>query len=504
MKKQIAFTLWLIFGSICGIHGQVLIGPGNEKPHAGAALELKPEANRAGLLMPRVALTSATVWTPVNGNAVNGMTVYNSNNITQNGLNGKGLYTWTDGRWYLVSSPEPCTSAPQNPVLKVNGQDKTDLFIPFLLYVDNPEAGVSYEWNLPTELIGHSNSNVITVIGSKEGTYTVTVQASNECGKSNVISQEINIEKEIILPEVDESGHTQIQGITCYDVAQTDDTGGSCGSLSSRRPAFSDNDISKRTKRYIFSMQDNTGISNLRVGYTDDAEGIIKSVSGNVPGTLTLNEHPITVVFADDINIIVKGKGKKSTAKLYAIYTDNGTDKCILLTITVQDCACCPLDYATIIENAVYEGADIVDYVPGQPTVAQLKYFQLIPNSALCVWKENQGKPVPANTNSWPEAQKFCTETMTANYGDGWRLPNIAEMYYNLHRTFYDDGGRLGSTNGKNSRYISSTAQKYYSDKLMYTRINESNSTIVIIDGSTLLRSLNGYLNYRCVKTIGY
>ncbi|MDR1090777.1 MAG: hypothetical protein LBL79_06845 [Prevotella sp.] len=504
MKKHIVFILWLVFAGICGVHGQVLIGPGNENLHAGAALELKSDGNRAGLLMPRVELTSATVWAPVDGNAVNGMTVYNSNNMTQNGLNGKGLYTWIDGRWYLVSSPVPCTVAPPDPVLKINETDKTGLFAPFLLYVDNPEAGASYEWTLPAELIGHSSSNVITVIGSKEGKYTVAVQVFNECGRSSVVSQEINIKEEIILPGVDESGHTQIQGITCYDVAQTDDTGGPCGSLASRRPAFPADDASKRTRPYAFSIQDNTGMSDLRVGYTDDNDGIIKSVSGNEPGALTLNEYPISVVFADNINDIVKGAGKKSTALLYAIFTENGIDKCVILTITVQDCACCPLDYATIVENAAYEGADIMYYVAGQPAADHLKHFKQIPNSALCVWKTNQGKAVPKDTNSWPDAQKYCTETMTANYGDGWRLPNIAEMYYNLHIIFYNDGGREGSTNEHVSRFLSSTAQRSNRDNLMYTRIRDTSSTVVEVDGSTLYRYNKGYLNYRCVKTIDY
>ncbi|MDR1091220.1 MAG: hypothetical protein LBL79_09110 [Prevotella sp.] len=506
MKKQIALTLWLVFAGVCGIYGQVLIGPGRENLHKAAALELKSETGREGLLMPRVALTSATIWAPVDGNAVNGMIVYNSNNTKQNGLNGKGLYTWTDGRWYIVSSPVPCIEAPQDPVLKINGSDKKDLFVPLLLYVDNPEAGTSYEWNLPAGLIGHSNSNVITVIGSGEGTYTVTVQASNECGKSNVISQKIIIEKEIMLPAPDQSGHTQIQGVTCYDTAQTDDTGGPCGSLASRRPAFPDSDASKRTRPYTFSIQDNTGMSNLRIGYIDDADGIIKSVSGSVPGTLTLNAYPISVVFADDINSIVKGKGVKSTATLYAVYTENGTEKCILLTITVQDCACCPLDYAKIVKNAAYQGADVVYYAPNVPILDQLKHFQQIPNSALCVWNENQGDSVPRYTNRWPDAQKFCTETMAVNYGDGWRLPNIAEMYYNLHRIFYDDGGNRTSSRQRASRFMSSTAQRFNRDNLMYTRIRWASPSVVEMDGSTLYRysEIGGYLNYRCVKTIDY
>jgi hypothetical protein len=503
MKKKRIAILCLILASVYGARGQVIVGPGNEKLNAGAVLELKSDGHRAGLLMPRVTLTSATVWAPVGGNAVNGMTVYNSNDITQNGLNGKGTYTWIDGRWFASLSPEPCTVAPQNPVLKVNGSNQIGLFTPLLLYVDNPEAGVSYEWKLPAGLIGHSNSNVITIIGSKEGTYTVTVQAYNDCGKSTVVSHGVTIEKELELPPIDQSGHTQIQGITCYDVAQTDYTGEACGGLSSRHPAFPDNDASKRTRLYTFSIQENTNVSNLKVGYTDDAGGIIKSVSGDSPGALTANEYPISVVFADNINAIAKGK--KLTAKLYAIYTENQLDKCALLTITVQDCACCPLDSAKIMLNAAYEGADIV-YTGSMEVEEQLKDFTQIPNSALCVWKKNQGKHLSSDriTNNWTDAQKLCTETMAVTYGDGWRLPNIAELYYNLHREFYSDGGRAGSTREYVSRYMSSTAQRSNSEKLMFTRILDRTPDAIQIDGSTVPRSVGAYLNYRCVKTINY
>ncbi|MDR2122423.1 MAG: PKD domain-containing protein [Flavobacteriaceae bacterium] len=507
MKKQILirklFTLGFIFSGIWGIYGQVLINSNNNAIHSGAVLELKSEAKRAGLLMPKVALTSATVWAPVNGNAVNGMTVHNSNNTTQNGLNGKGVYTWTDGRWYLVSSSPPCTSAPKNPILNINGTtNKVDPYTPFLLYVTNPEAGVSYKWTLPSGLIGHSNSNVISVVGVKPGKYTVSVQAYNECGNSNSISQMINVE--ITLPDIDESGNAQIQGVTCYDVAQTDDTGGSCGSLSSRYPAF--NTADKRIRKYLLSLQSINGISDLKVGYTDDANGIIKLVSGNVPGTLSINEHIINVVFADDINTIVKGKGKKATAKIYAIYKENGKEKCVLLTITVQDCSCCPLDYAKIVENAAYKGADIVNANDIAEPLKALNHFELIPNSALCVWKTNQGNAITDAgnlANNWTDANKYCTQTMVANYGESWRLPNIAEMYHNLHKIFYNDGGAGSSSRNGRSRFISSSAQAGKKDYLMYTIMD--NTGALKIDNSTLSR-INGslYGNYRCVKTIDY
>ncbi|MDR1877248.1 MAG: PKD domain-containing protein [Flavobacteriaceae bacterium] len=500
--------LALIASGMWSMSAQVIIGTMNDSttPHAGTVLELKSEGGKAGLLMPRVALTSATVWEPVSGTSINGMTVYNTNDTTQNGLAGKGAYVWTDGRWYPLSLSAPCTSAPALPVLSVSGLngDEITIFKPFLAFVTNPEPGTEYEWTLPEGLIGHSNSNVITIVGSKGGTYTIKVKAKNECGESSEATYSVTI---FVLPnEKDGTGNVTIQGITCYDIAQTDNTGGPCGSLVNRKPAFPDNDPSKRTRMYTLSIQDNTGISNLRVGWMDDNDGIIKSVSGDVSGTLYKNEYPITVVFADNINEIVS-KTKKSTATLYAVFRGATGDKYVTLRITVQDCSCCPLDVAKIVDDAAYKGADIIEMVPNISFEETMSHFVRIPDAALCVWKKNQGNAVKSNGtnaigNSWNEANAKCIGIMAIEgYGDGWRLPNVAEMYYNLHRIFFYDGGREGSMKGSASRFLSNTAKKGNRSNIYFTRMTEN---YLVIDSGSITRDNISTANFRCVKTINY
>lgn len=526
MKKTILFILALIFCGNWILHAQVVIGACDDTVHDGAVLELRPSGEKvAGLLMPRLALTSATVWTPVSGTATNGMTVYNTNDIitSQNELNGRGIYTWIDGRWYSVSSPMPCTTMPATPQLAANGMNanyKTDAFKPFLVFdygAGQPDTW--YEWSLPTGLIGNSNSNVITIVGTQPGAYKILAKAVNKCGASNEAGLIVIIENPIVLPPEDVTGNAEIQGVTCYDIAQTDDTGGPCGSLAYRHPAFPDNDPGKRTRPYLFSIQNNTSASNLRVGWTDDAAGIIKSVSGGTSGPLTLNEYPITVVFADNINDIVKNKAdKKATAKLYAIYNENGTDKHVSLVITVQDCSCCPLDVAKVIENAAYKGADILDWDPKGTYETMLSHFTRIPNAALCVWKKDQGNPITNSTsgqaNSWPAATSYCKYTISAAYGEGWRIPNLAEMYHNLHKVFYNDGGYDTSTNKsgattKYSRYISNTANKANNTRLFFTKLeyigaSSNNNKPVQIDSGSVPRETPALANFRCVKTIGW
>jgi hypothetical protein len=496
MKKQILFILALTAPGICGIYAQVLIGSCNRTLHEGAALELKSDADIAGLLMPRVELTSATVWAPVDGGEINGMTVYNTNDTTKNGLSGKGVYTWTDGRWYPVSSL-PCTSAPEDIILKTSclcSNNKIDPFKPFLLYVDNPEPGVSYKWTLPQGLIGSSTSNVITVAGIKSGVYNITVEASNECGVKS-LTHAVTIESFVLPPNGDMS-NMQIQGPICYDIAKTDDKHGACGDLAYRRPAFPDSDPGRRSRVYTLSIQDNSNMSDLKVGWMDDADNIIKSVSGDVPGPFYKNEYPVSVVFVDDINARIK-YGHKSTARLYAIYKENGkTEKSVTLTITVQDCSCCPLNVAVVVPDAAYKGPDIVS-----SQKMNFTHFKQIPNAAICLFKTDQGnyengKPL----NYWDDAAVYCSRTMAQlGYGEGWRLPNLGELYFKLYTQQY----MPYSTSGNNGRFLASTGRAGDSREYKYHALKRNASGQMLVS-SNIHRTIRAVAAFRCVKTIDY
>lgn len=77
-KPSALFLLFLIIGSLSTISAQVTIGSGNP-PH-DALLDLKEDntgASTKGLLLPRVALTDASLPVPMSSHVV-GMTVYNT------------------------------------------------------------------------------------------------------------------------------------------------------------------------------------------------------------------------------------------------------------------------------------------------------------------------------------------------------------------------------------------------------------------------------------------
>jgi hypothetical protein len=71
---------------------------GTTTPHSAAILQL--QATDKGFLPTRVALTSATSWSPLVGTPVNGMLVYNTATAGtgQNAVS-PGYYYWRDGRW---------------------------------------------------------------------------------------------------------------------------------------------------------------------------------------------------------------------------------------------------------------------------------------------------------------------------------------------------------------------------------------------------------------------
>jgi len=75
------------------------VGIGTTSPHPGARLHVTGTGSQ-GVLLPQVALTSATSWPPVAGTATDGMLVYNTA-TAGSGVNAvsPGYYYWRQNRW---------------------------------------------------------------------------------------------------------------------------------------------------------------------------------------------------------------------------------------------------------------------------------------------------------------------------------------------------------------------------------------------------------------------
>lgn len=106
----------LILVQSIGMQAQVTIGAG-VPPHDGAALDLISNDNR-GLLLPRLSLTAASLWSPLEGTPIEGMVVYNTNDTHENDLEGQGVYVWADNAWNILRYGEiPDCPKPAPPYL---------------------------------------------------------------------------------------------------------------------------------------------------------------------------------------------------------------------------------------------------------------------------------------------------------------------------------------------------------------------------------------------------
>ncbi|MDR3219900.1 MAG: PKD domain-containing protein [Dysgonamonadaceae bacterium] len=172
------------------VQAQVIIGA-NRTPHPGAILELESNDNY-GFLLPKVSLTSIASW-GLTGSAVEGMLVFNESVTFANGLNGKGIYIWlNDAKWHLaqgIFSDMPLTL--ENIALSPSetiGKNKI-----FTASVPAIPGAQYYEWDIPTGLLGFSNTNVISLVGINAGAYTIRVKAINSQGTGTYQTKSVTV-----------------------------------------------------------------------------------------------------------------------------------------------------------------------------------------------------------------------------------------------------------------------------------------------------------------------
>ncbi|MCF2873694.1 MULTISPECIES: beta strand repeat-containing protein [unclassified Tenacibaculum] len=117
MKKQVQILALLIGSSI---YGQV--GIGTVAPNKSAQLEIV--SNNKGLLIPKVALTSLTDTSTITSGNVEGLTVYNTSEVS--GLK-KGYYYWLDNKWNRLITGDDVNVLANNTTNASLIKDGTDL-----------------------------------------------------------------------------------------------------------------------------------------------------------------------------------------------------------------------------------------------------------------------------------------------------------------------------------------------------------------------------------------
>ncbi|GHT41742.1 hypothetical protein FACS189437_09020 [Bacteroidia bacterium] len=168
---------------ITGTNGRIRIG--NANPHTSAVLDLNasndttPEANIAGLGLPRISLASTT--TKLNtATPLEGTLVYNTN-PSMTGGTGTGTYEWKDARWRGLLPTMGVTSITLYP---------SQLYLPVentvpMKATANPVAAtnksVTWESSDPTVASVDDDGNIT---GESIGTATVTARAVDGSGIS--------------------------------------------------------------------------------------------------------------------------------------------------------------------------------------------------------------------------------------------------------------------------------------------------------------------------------
>jgi uncharacterized protein (TIGR02145 family) len=180
----------------------------------------------------------------------------------------------------------------------------------------------------------------------------------------NSVNSPVFTVKVRVNPENIESGTGNFSGKRCFDIVVSDgDATNSCGSTTSR--ANQKTDFSNRESQngaplsnpangayysgvQVYTFTPTSTVSKVRFDYTETNGPSIESIvpatdySGNNISTCT-----VTVYYKSTLNsdLTSRTRNQANKVKLYAIYNDqpdgSGTEKKVVLSVSLQDCACC-------------------------------------------------------------------------------------------------------------------------------------------------------------------
>jgi hypothetical protein len=178
MSRKLLLITILIFVALSP-KAQVTIGAVRE-PHPGAVLELESQTNH-GLLLPYVSLNDANTW-QLDGTPIEGMAVYNVASSTSNDLKGKGFYVWVGNRW-RIAQQAPCKGTSAVGTVSVSRASASVNEV-FQAWVEPSAEAAKYVWEVTgtATVVGYSDTNIISLAGTKAGDASIRVTAVNACG----------------------------------------------------------------------------------------------------------------------------------------------------------------------------------------------------------------------------------------------------------------------------------------------------------------------------------
>ncbi|MDQ6529826.1 hypothetical protein [Flavobacterium sp. LHD-85] len=138
-------------------------------------------------------------------------------------------------------------------------------------------------------------------------------------------------------PEDMKVGSGTLSGVTCFDIAESNDNILGCGTVPSRLSQKAD-----FTKTYTYTFTPSGTVNNVRFVCIESAAG-----AGKIVEKVETNGYSVIVTYKTALGGsqgYAKGLATADALKLnvYAVYTDGtGIENAVKLTVQIKDCACC-------------------------------------------------------------------------------------------------------------------------------------------------------------------
>jgi uncharacterized protein (TIGR02145 family) len=142
------------------------------------------------------------------------------------------------------------------------------------------------------------------------------------------------------------AGSGSFAGLSCFDIALSNDNTNNCAPLSGRLAQRADF-TNAATHTQVYTFKPIGTVSNVRFAYINTNGSVVTGLSGGNSGNNITAAVTATVNYNTNLNTLALGLTNSNPlrAEIYVIYNDgasnNGTDRQLKLTAQVKDCACC-------------------------------------------------------------------------------------------------------------------------------------------------------------------
>ena len=329
--------------------------------------------------------------------------------------------------------------------------------------------GLSVEVNGSPSLSSPNGDIPIKITGaaSVPGTISILVSLAGKSCYIDVISD--------VNPENLPLGTGTFTGRTCFDVVRIND-GGACGTRVGRLSQQADF-TNANINTQIYTYTPNGNVSNVRFYAIDPTGKVIQSFTPTgYPGPTNYGtSRTVTVKYYATLNQDAAGLTRTNALKatLYVVYNDaangNGADKKLPLTVSVQDCSCCPGYLAK--QGEYKQTVTPLNFSTANFTTVQAYFSKTLKD--LCFYMTDYSSlanPV-SNAVAVCKSPTYMDPSIQAM---GWRLPNICELgaINGIATNLSGQSTSIQGTTNMNSTPIAGATAYYWSSSVTNTGVS--------------------------------